>query len=73
MVLAGDGWGAVGVRGMGGLGDGGDKCAGALGCEDVFDADGDRGEALLHCEMVEHFRAVESIFRSTEFAIQMGL
>ena len=49
------------VRGVGGWCDEG---AGALGSEDVFDADGDGREALLHGEMMDYFGAIEAAGRS---------
>ena len=71
VVLDGDGGGALRVGLEDALRHGFDKGAGALRREDVFDADGDRGEALLHCEMMKYFRTVESIFRSAGFSIEI--
>lgn len=40
-----------------------DEGAGALRCEDVLDADWDRWETLLYCEVVEYLGAVKSNVR----------
>lgn len=53
------GW-ALGVRVEVGVGGRGDEGAGTLGREDVFDADGDGGETLLYCEMMDYFGTVEA-------------
>ena len=60
LVLYGYGGWALGMRLEVGLGGWGDEGAGALGREDVFDADGDGGEALLYGEMVDYFGAIEA-------------
>ncbi len=67
LVLHCYGGGALGVGLGGGVGGGGgDEGAGALGREDVFDADGDGGETLLYCEMMDYFGAVEAVGRLAE-------
>ncbi len=47
------GW-ALGVRLKVGLGGRCDEGAGTLGCEDVLDADGDGGETLFYCKVMEY-------------------
>lgn len=59
LVFYGHGGWALGVGLEVGVGGRGDEGAGALGREDVLDADGDRRETLLYCEMVDYFGAVE--------------
>ena len=60
LVLYGHGGRALGVGLEIGCGGWGDEGAGVLGREDVFDADGDGGEALLYGEMVDYFGAIEA-------------
>lgn len=60
LVLYGHGGRTLGMRLEVGWGGWGDEGAGALGREDVFDADGDGGEALLYGEMVDYFGAIEA-------------
>lgn len=68
LVLYCHGGGALGVGLEVGSGGRGDDGAGALGCEDVLDADGDRGEALLYCEMMDYFGAIKAVGWSAEVA-----
>ena len=71
VVLDGDSGGALRMGLEDALGHGGDEGTGTLRREDVFDADGDRGKALLHRKVMKYFRTIESIFRSAGFAIKM--